>query len=966
MDITTPMVDLITGFGPLPNRRIARFLADVFLGLSIVSVICFCALEIGSRVPKENGHCKEHFQMKIANNQSEMTPADTVGYDLCRFGYDYNNTKVDVIDAVAKLVLTIKFVAVEQIQYAFENYYVIQVLRNITYVALIYFMVVVRFVWLSALPSVWSAIVITYNAMINEPITFCLVSLTLAILIFSIDYFVKQYLWTKSNNWRIREVPVNVTNVEQVNGVVHYDLTTRYVFVPGLNLRVNIGNISELTPGMELNTTPVRKEAALVTSKIEPAVHRSFLVAIEALAADGSSHHFGMGSRVKFRGKDVLLTAAHVLENLALTADTMLLVNHKRVSIQLKLSDIKVEAFSSCDWLAISIDQRFWSRLGVTQATIAYPMDGSGCATYGYFNGAQCASFGTLRRDSYPFVSHSCSTLVGWSGTPVLNMRGQIMAIHVESKDSKTNRAVTLPISTESEWKHEDYELQQYDVTDLEDVGVEYYDGEYRSVKMKGKRGVRIDYFKDYVYAKDKSNPNFSNIAEDDNIDIGKLKTKGPISWGEYMNLRDELHYDKYEEQAHFKESPLACVKCGVVLVSNKCPKHGIPSLAVQAATNVASQVYVKAVQGKDVEAKKLDTLNRKFAANAEFTKTEWADKDDFHGAIDAAGVAQIEGIPRFNKHSNPHVRHTGPNTPGNLVGIPKARSTTDSHRQPFEASKTAMDNGLCPEDLFNPDNSIAVVHYEAVANEPLVAGKRMKDQYAALENSPNVGEKSTERAAREQKVATRRPDAPELDSRFRKESPMLIEIDVEGMPSLKIPTDNELLVPNVPDTIPWVANLWSVNPEWTVLINRDLASKPAQIVYLMNAVVCKWISLQPIGTTIRQLESFHRELAQHIIEAMNNAGHKTSLKGLSPAATPGLTLADKWFSEIDSTSSLSTWKEGKLTEFSKNAENLTSDSKQEKPKKKRRRGNKSKKSSQTTPLSTPGPIETPQPNSSH
>lgn len=960
------MIDLITGFGSLPNRRIARFLADVFLGLIIVFVICFSALEIGSRVPRENGHCKEHFQMKIANNYSEMAPADIVGYDLCRFGYDYNNTKVDIVDAFARFVLTINFVAIEQIKYAFKNYYVCQMLQSMTNMALMYFVVFVRFMWLSALPCVWSGIMLTFNAMVHEPITFCLVSLTIATLVFGIDYIVKQYLWSKSNDWRIREVPVNVTNVEQVNGVVHYDLTSRYVFVPGLNLRVNIGNISELTPGLDINSTPVKKEAALVTSKIEPAGHRSFLVAIEALAADGSSHHFGMGSRVKFRGKDVLLTAAHVLENLALTADTILLVNHKRVSIQLKLSDIKVEAFSSCDWIAISIDQRFWSRLGVTQATIAYPMDGTGCATYGYFNGAQCASFGTLRRDSYPFVSHSCSTLVGWSGTPVLNMRGQIMAIHVESKDSKTNRAVTLPISKESEWKHEDYELQQYDVTDLEDAGVEYYDGEYRSVKVKGKRGVRIDYFKDYAYAHDKSNPNYSNIAAHDNIDIGRLKTNGPMSWGEYMDMRDELHYDKYEEQAHFKESPLACVKCGVVLVSNKCPKHGIPSLAMQAATNVASQVYVKSVQGKDVEAKRLDDLNRKFAANAEFTKTNWGDKDDFHDAINAAGVAQIEGIPRFNKHSNPHVRHTGPNTPGNLVGLPKVRFQTDSHRQPFEASKYAMNNGLCPEDLFNPDNSIATVHYEAVSNDPLVVGKRMKDQYAYLKNSPKVGEKSTEEAARAQKVATRRPEAPELDPRFRKESPMLIEIDIEGMPTLKIPTDSELLVPNVPDTVPWVANLWAVNPEWTVLINRDLASTCAQRVYLMNAIVCRWISLQPIGTSIQQLEGFHRELAQHIINAMNAAGHKTCLKGLSPSATAGLTLADKWSSEIDSISSLSTWEEGKLTEFSKNVENLTLDSKQGKLKKKRKRGNKSKKSSPLTQPSTLGPIETPQPNLSH
>lgn len=154
-------------------------------------------------------------------------------------------------------------------------------------------------------------------------------------------------------------------------------------------------------------------------------------------------HTLGMGFLQIFGGKWMLGTAAHVAvrakHGMVLSAGVEGL-KHVQIS-----KDAKIGMWSNADVVLIEVPANTASTLGVTKVTMdKTPARDLPVTTYGFVNGRFVSALGLMGRPTGRFgFEHSCSTIAGFSGTP-LYRDGKIVGIHSRASGTQKNFGLSL------------------------------------------------------------------------------------------------------------------------------------------------------------------------------------------------------------------------------------------------------------------------------------------------------------------------------------------------------------------------------------------------------------------------------------------------------------------------------------------------------------------------------------------
>jgi len=153
----------------------------------------------------------------------------------------------------------------------------------------------------------------------------------------------------------------------------------------------------------------------------------------------------GHCSRIQFKGQTCLLTAYHVL-SYNIKADLFLNANGKSV----RFSDIRVRilAYSkedNLDYIVLTIPDTICAKLGLKKAKLARGLThGSPVSIHQIIGGSSCYTVGIAQKSDKPWtISYGASTIEGSSGAPILNVRKEVVGVHVEG--GKTANIGTIP-----------------------------------------------------------------------------------------------------------------------------------------------------------------------------------------------------------------------------------------------------------------------------------------------------------------------------------------------------------------------------------------------------------------------------------------------------------------------------------------------------------------------------------------
>jgi len=158
----------------------------------------------------------------------------------------------------------------------------------------------------------------------------------------------------------------------------------------------------------------------------------------------------GMGFLATFGGKLHLVTAAHVAilckRGIILSAGIDTLQKHVEI-----LAGAEIGLHSTTDIVAIVVPANTASKLGVSKVKIGKtPSQGKAITTFGYVKGKFVSSLGVMGKPAaFMGFEHGCSTLCGFSGTPVYKDE-VIVGIHSRSDGLQTNFGLSLDFLTDS------------------------------------------------------------------------------------------------------------------------------------------------------------------------------------------------------------------------------------------------------------------------------------------------------------------------------------------------------------------------------------------------------------------------------------------------------------------------------------------------------------------------------------
>jgi hypothetical protein len=150
----------------------------------------------------------------------------------------------------------------------------------------------------------------------------------------------------------------------------------------------------------------------------------------------------GHAVRTKISGVSCLLTAAHVLTTLR-ASDGAMIQNSRGLGLPLP-RDLKMVFKSTVDVAGIEFPDNYASVLGVTcMSRTSAPPVGSPIRVFSWITGESVFTNGVVSGFMSVFkVKHTCSTIAGSSGSPLLS-NGKMFALHVEGEGTH-NVAVPL------------------------------------------------------------------------------------------------------------------------------------------------------------------------------------------------------------------------------------------------------------------------------------------------------------------------------------------------------------------------------------------------------------------------------------------------------------------------------------------------------------------------------------------
>lgn len=353
------------------------------------------------------------------------------------------------------------------------------------------------------------------------------------------------YLWTYLKVlwlWSRKSKVSKATHIYHASRMVYGEsrlyLTT---MVNGKEIRVKIPLELQANAGSRIRqATADQKEMAMPGSKMSPLKDSRGSQGGVVSFRDGEHNVIGMGCRIKYEGKTVLMTAYHVLEEIRGIEN--LYIEHKGNRLRFSLKHIRMRLQSvemHRDVVLFEIDDSIWSVLGVAARKVIYSDVPCAIYAYGYNEDDDFScSRGQLSPSHVAYqVEHTTSTLPGWSGTPLFNVQGCVVGMHCgwrplpglnygivafwynlarESGDRKSKHA----------WRYRDEDFSSED--EYEEFDVELMDDEGTAgIGKKASKHYKVKSGNGQLYA----------LLHDDN----------PNSWA---NMRD----DEYEKGPIFKE----------------------------------------------------------------------------------------------------------------------------------------------------------------------------------------------------------------------------------------------------------------------------------------------------------------------------------------------------------------------------------------------------------------------------
>jgi len=254
--------------------------------------------------------------------------------------------------------------------------------------------------------------------------------------------FIYLNVYVRFNTWRkIKLVTLTSNCAAEANGEIRYNTMEQYIYVPAYNLNVRVNNWNTWTPDTNMKGGTLN-ESMIIDSVMEQSPLPSCVVAIEC---DGIV--MGMGSRIKVNGFNVLFTAVHVMHA---CKDNFPSLHKRGKSIRIG-PDWKFYAYNvDADWCMLLVPDSVFTSLGVSvgRTKIACPSSVI-CSLHGYdAAGDEVRSKGSMtpQRSTAYLCTHKASTIRKWSGTPILDLQGFILGIHLaKTKNMTYNKGILFP-----------------------------------------------------------------------------------------------------------------------------------------------------------------------------------------------------------------------------------------------------------------------------------------------------------------------------------------------------------------------------------------------------------------------------------------------------------------------------------------------------------------------------------------
>lgn len=288
-----------------------------------------------------------------------------------------------------------------------------------------------------------------------------------------------------------------------------------------------------------------------------------------------SGEHVGFGFVIARHGGQLLLTAAHVIQEIVKSGEGSLVANGQHLKMDLAW---KVSLAGSFDLVGIKLPSNVATSLKVKSLKLAKtPGTGTALSTYGYINGEITRTVGVISgRSSRMRVKHTASTQRGHCGSPMILGENKVCAIHFESDGLGYNYAFPLDFLVETKEAINNYtedqrlwEIQQQR-QDREAEDYQAWLDEHEQVW--GETNSRFDYYDgDLEYRLEQSELNYRNLrsaqrAEDEERMRQYAVKDFGINWAE-----DDFDMESYENpyslenvprpgermQRGFKEAPI-------------------------------------------------------------------------------------------------------------------------------------------------------------------------------------------------------------------------------------------------------------------------------------------------------------------------------------------------------------------------------------------------------------------------
>lgn len=309
-----------------------------------------------------------------------------------------------------------------------------------------------------------------------------------------------------------------------------------------------------------------------VLAKSQPRITKSLPAYQGYFTVDGNV--VGHCARVQIGKKTCLLTAYHVL-SYNRRADLMLNANGKSI----RFSDVRVtpvyfSSESDLDYIAMAVPDVIFSKLGMKQAKLASHITyGSPVSINQIIDGQTCYTVGLAQKADKPWmISYAATTVEGTSGAPILNVRGEIVGVHIEGgkianvgvvpeifrqkKESAQNGDLFAedPSSVEADDALEAEIEAELDYEEFRDRHILQYASKYAEYHSGQNWGDMMDDLEEAIME------NFFS-AEDDEGEtrrLGKYYQAYIMDDKRGQHIGDRIKGDRFRK----KESPWTCSRC--------------------------------------------------------------------------------------------------------------------------------------------------------------------------------------------------------------------------------------------------------------------------------------------------------------------------------------------------------------------------------------------------------------------